>query len=337
MGHVDVLLQRVIAAPDDLHARQVYADALHEQGDPRGEFIQLQLQAEALSPGDPNRAKAERAAAKIEKAHRRAWLDELPMVRQGTYRSGLLHEVVATADPFFAGVDELFRRAPIRGVKLTKLKKAHLPKLVGLLKAHALESLDLSANRLDGAQLARIFAEADFSRLRRLALIDDPIDEEGCRAIVAREPTRLERLELGGSMCGQPGEAALAALLEMKSVRLRELALSYFGIETAGAKSLAAAPILDGVEVLNLQSNHIDDEGVEALAASTHLRNLRRLGLGHSGMGDAGVRALLASPILDHIERDPPWALIVWDRNKLISKTWRAKLEARLGPKVVGW
>ena len=40
---LDTLLAAVLAHPDDDHTRSVYADALQERGDPRGEFIALQL------------------------------------------------------------------------------------------------------------------------------------------------------------------------------------------------------------------------------------------------------------------------------------------------------
>src|SRR5688572_4873581 len=124
------LLQAVLRDPDDDKALLVYADALAEAGDARGELIHLQLELDQLPDGDARRTKIERAAAKLEKTHRRTWLDGLAMVRQGTFRRGMLDHVVATADPFFAGLDELLAREPVRGIKLTKWKpKAHLQAL----------------------------------------------------------------------------------------------------------------------------------------------------------------------------------------------------------------
>src|SRR5215467_14177649 len=60
--------------PDDLTTHHAYADYLQEQGDPRGEFIQVQLALE-----DPNRTTAERRELEQrEKAllatHEREWL-----------------------------------------------------------------------------------------------------------------------------------------------------------------------------------------------------------------------------------------------------------------------
>ena len=63
------LLSPVWAAPHDLGARQVLADVLLERGDPRGEFISLQL-----SDASPKRQRT------LLKAHGRAWLGALAEV-----------------------------------------------------------------------------------------------------------------------------------------------------------------------------------------------------------------------------------------------------------------
>ena len=47
-------LQTVLENPADDGARLVYADWLEEQGDPRGEFIRVQIELAKLKPGDPN-------------------------------------------------------------------------------------------------------------------------------------------------------------------------------------------------------------------------------------------------------------------------------------------
>lgn len=68
MSDGETLLNEVLANPADREPRLVYADWLLDQGDPRGEFIQLQIQAEQLSEFDPDRKRLERKAGKILKA-----------------------------------------------------------------------------------------------------------------------------------------------------------------------------------------------------------------------------------------------------------------------------
>lgn len=63
------LLQAIHDAPWDDTPRHVYADYLQERGDPRGEFIALQMRA-----GD---AEAQRRASALLEKHERAWLGPL--------------------------------------------------------------------------------------------------------------------------------------------------------------------------------------------------------------------------------------------------------------------
>jgi uncharacterized protein (TIGR02996 family) len=71
-------LEEAIAEnPDDVAAHMAYADHLQERGDPRGEFIQVQLALE-----DPARTAAERKPLQqreqaLLKQHARAWLGEV--------------------------------------------------------------------------------------------------------------------------------------------------------------------------------------------------------------------------------------------------------------------
>jgi uncharacterized protein (TIGR02996 family) len=73
----DALEAALVENPDDLAAHSAYADYLQEQGDPRGEFIQVQLALE-----DPKRSAAERKQLQkreqqLFQKHGREWLGEL--------------------------------------------------------------------------------------------------------------------------------------------------------------------------------------------------------------------------------------------------------------------
>jgi uncharacterized protein (TIGR02996 family) len=83
----NALEQALFDNPDDLAAHMAYADYLHEQGDPRGEFIQVQLALE-----DPRRPAAERKALQqrekeLLRQHRGVWLGALaPFVSGQDFR-----------------------------------------------------------------------------------------------------------------------------------------------------------------------------------------------------------------------------------------------------------
>lgn len=70
---LEALYAAVFAAPQDDGPRLVLADALQEQGDPRGEFIALQLQ-------DPRSQRSERRMTKLLERHRDAFLRGLHSV-----------------------------------------------------------------------------------------------------------------------------------------------------------------------------------------------------------------------------------------------------------------
>src|SRR5262245_19483422 len=67
----------LVEDPNDLASRAAYADLLHEQGDPRGELIQMQLALE--KPGLPS-AERKRLQAREKELlgrHQREWLGPL--------------------------------------------------------------------------------------------------------------------------------------------------------------------------------------------------------------------------------------------------------------------
>lgn len=82
---IDDLLAECLANPDDDAPRLVYADALLEQGDPRGEFIQLQLRPEPLPEADAKRV------ASLQRKHEKAWLGDIARVTKlRVFRKGFL-------------------------------------------------------------------------------------------------------------------------------------------------------------------------------------------------------------------------------------------------------
>lgn len=81
------LLAAVYAAPSDDAPRRVFADHLLEQGDPRGEFITLQLNATA---------DAEKRAKKLLAEHGAKWLDGLTIAKDVRFERGFLSRVKVT-------------------------------------------------------------------------------------------------------------------------------------------------------------------------------------------------------------------------------------------------
>jgi uncharacterized protein (TIGR02996 family) len=73
----EALEAALVADPDDVVRHAAYADYLIEQGDPRGEYIRLQLAAEDRTQSVANLRELEDAAHKLLLVHEREWLGGL--------------------------------------------------------------------------------------------------------------------------------------------------------------------------------------------------------------------------------------------------------------------
>ena len=77
---------------------------------------------------------------------------------------------------------------------------------------------------------------------------------------------------------------------------LRELALSYSGLDDDAAVRLAATPAIANLRFLNLSNNRIGGRGASALLASPHLKNLAVLDLDDNRVRGLDRAALAAAP-----------------------------------------
>src|SRR5262245_32974951 len=73
----DTLEKALAANPDDLAAHAAYADLLMEEGDPRGEFVQVQLALEEEGRTPAERKRLARREKALRATHRREWLGGL--------------------------------------------------------------------------------------------------------------------------------------------------------------------------------------------------------------------------------------------------------------------
>ena len=73
----EILEKAIMEDPDDLAAHAAYADWLSQEGDPRGEFMQVQLAPEDAGRSPKERKELEQREKKLLKAHRRKWLGRL--------------------------------------------------------------------------------------------------------------------------------------------------------------------------------------------------------------------------------------------------------------------
>jgi uncharacterized protein (TIGR02996 family) len=146
---VSTMLRAVYDAPDDDGPRAVLADYLQEQGDPRGEFIALQLRE---ASGDATPEIVDRAQ-ELAKAHAKAWFGALrPIVYRAEFRRGFLARLELAgswssskwqqhvADPALSTLEELL----VGQATGAELRRMLLGPVVGKnLRAIAIESNDV--------------------------------------------------------------------------------------------------------------------------------------------------------------------------------------------------
>ena len=126
-SRADELLRQILANPDDLALRAVYADALQADGDPRGEFIALELAA------DP--AHASRRASLLG-AHAATWWPGLARHHIAT-RAGFLERVAGDAGDL-AVARAVFAREPVRDIELVDAHADTIPLVEPAWQARAI-------------------------------------------------------------------------------------------------------------------------------------------------------------------------------------------------------
>jgi uncharacterized protein (TIGR02996 family) len=127
----EALEAALLANPDDAVRHAAYADLLLEQGDPRGEFIRLQLAAEDRNQSIAKLRELEDSAHKIRQEHEREWLGDLwPFVqRPPSARS--------VAEPMEPNVEFSWKRGWVDGVRIWQLSNP----LVRAIATHPLTRL----------------------------------------------------------------------------------------------------------------------------------------------------------------------------------------------------
>jgi len=304
----DALESALVENPDDLATHYAYADYLQELGDPRGEFIQLQLALEDPRRSESERRKLQARAKELLHEHEREWLgilaDELLLPTEVTGWS------FSVPDPhpeyhFARGWLDSFILRDVAGC----LRRTELGPLLCLAQeARLLRKLVLEYD--DG--LIEALRDSPFLRnLRVFQLgrprsgdyfpnVSSPISSPIVADLIANLP-RIEELRL---FVKAYNAFRLFALANLTSLRI--LQVYYLG-ERYHLEILAANPALGNLTHLLLHPQAfaaplIDLTGVRAIVKSRHLRSLTHLQLHRSDLGDVGCTEIVTSGILKRLK-----------------------------------
>jgi len=337
----------ILANPDDLGAHAAYADWLIEQGDPRGEFIQVQLALEDPKVSRLKRLLLKRREKTLLKKHGKNWLGSLAEFLWNKKRDEALYV-------FSRGWLDRIGIAELTGPVSRVLGQAPQARLLGTLYIGHIDSgLQQWLENLpgDAPGLAPLIDSPYLGNVRRLAIGDvfelrDSVfhyttlwrsDLTEVTALVKRLP-HLEELLLAGEMKDVNGLFGLKALKNLRSLQLcfaaeyplevlarnsslGKLASILFHAQAGeatitrdGLRALLQSPHLKSLAKLRLHQHTIGDEGCADIVQSGILKRLTVLDLGFGNITDEGVRILAACPDLRHLE------LLDLQRNGLTKK-----------------
>lgn len=286
----DALLAAVLATPDDDAPRRGLADWLVRRKNPRGRFIQVQLEL-ARGGSPPSRRRALRARERsLLAAHGARWCAPFDPA-EVTFHRGFVESITCEGEVLLErDGDRVLEREPVRSLSvfgyfpcahhrfLSRVASLDISAnaggadcitgLVALPYLTSLVHLDVSASLVHGESdwVERVTASPHLPRLTSVELGYNDVFPRGASAL-ARSAllSRLIRLGLPYARVGDEGVEALAASDRVE--RLAALDLRGNQIGRRGARALARAPWLGGLTTLDLRDNDIDDEAAAALRA----------------------------------------------------------------------
>lgn len=292
------LLRAVLQAPDDDAPRLVYADALLEQGDPRGALIAAQL-----GPEDEGLVTA------LLEEHQARWVPETSRGLAVRFARGFVEAVRCPDVAAGLSLGPLFEREPVRRVALAHTRSLDVAALTAPDWLERLTGLELG-NRPVAAEfglrpvdLERLLTSRRFRNLRSLTLQSQRLGDEGARVLARVGPSALPRLEALSVRHAGLGDAGLQVLVGTRWFRgLAAIDLSDNALGTEDAAHFAHGT-WPRLHTLALDGNRLRSEGALRLAVASGLSQLEALSLARNRLTAAGVEALLEATALPSLRR----------------------------------
>lgn len=334
----EAFLLSILARHHDDGPRLIYADFLDESDAPadlgRADLIRTQCALARIPKHHPGRVRLLNLETDLLRQFLPVWTDHLRDLAVGfEFRRGLLDTVSVDAATFLARGGDLFRRTPVRRLRLLDAGRhvaglAQCPLLarvreldlcgndlgnggvnVLLRSPHltCVEELDLSFNGVSDGGVRLIARSGSLPELRALLLTDNgQIGGEGLRELAeAPQLAGLRTLDVSGN---DVDDAGVRAVVDSRWLtRLHTFRVFANRVGDAGAAALAGskllARMLDRSPTLDLRQNAIGTGGADALAASPSLRTAADLDLSANELGDGGLRSIVGSPHLKRLRR----------------------------------
>jgi uncharacterized protein (TIGR02996 family) len=306
----------LVENPDDLATHMAYADHLVEQGDPRGEFIQVQLALEDDRRPEVERERLRQREEELFAAHRDEWLGDaaphLPRSQEPAEADLLLLSQgnPQTPEEWRAQHDRMydnryrFRRGWLDTLYVGRYSGDLLEALGRCPTIALLWQLTLAGQAGDDPEV-HVLAESSYlGNLRRFQLGVRPdqnqcyLSGDGISAAIAGM-NRLEELYLYAHRVemGEVFALPLSALRTLYACHMYEFPLEALAANPHMGNLITLSCWPHGLEPDDGQA-YIRPDAFQALVRSPHLKSLTHLALYLSDIGDQEMAALVQSGLL---------------------------------------
>jgi|KBSSwiStaDraftv2_1062776.scaffolds.fasta_scaffold393113_2 uncharacterized protein (TIGR02996 family) len=182
------LLAKILASPYGDESRKQVAALLEARGDPRGEFIRVQMK---LLDGYVRERLPDDFGALVDREtkllaeHGDEWSREVkPLVDRLHFDRGFVDEVSLSADAFLDRAEAIYRVAPVIHLNLTGVK-GRAKELFASPHLGRIRALNLAENDLGDEGVAELAGSPHLGKLRWLSLRRNGITGVGAEALVA--------------------------------------------------------------------------------------------------------------------------------------------------------
>lgn len=314
-----VLEEALIADPSDRTTHAAYADLLSEEGDPKGEFIQVQLRLEDESVEKEERTRLKKRQDELLAEHERTWLGALApnsldkegveewrrVVPTFSFEKGLLREINFPS----IGVNQV--RALIQSIEETRfLRVLRTGSTRYEVAGEDFEpGPDVPDDTDDYVSVRLLATWKNLGCLRVFQLgesVDDDEEYMNCHTEgelahhLVKQMSYIEELRI----LAHRVDANKLFALPMPCLRILQL----YHTDSYPLKKLAENPSLTKLEQLLFHPHAIEDEmpyglsELQAVVKSPYLKNLTHLQMRMTIMGDAAVKAIVESGILKRMK-----------------------------------
>lgn len=325
---------------DELVRWNAYSDYLAERGDPRGEFmrVQLALEDESLSPAERKALAA--TEKKLLKAHEKAWLGPLAAFTLDaepteTYRGGKKQKLPPVVHAFERG---WLARVEFLRLTVNQARALAATADARLLRELVVEEVEYEAPEGSAEQYIDSYYAPGPDVPADVDSSDGPALHALCRCphlAAVRTFCLGERIDPtdtdGYYNCHTAGDLAHSLVKQMPHVEVVELyahrvdanklfalpmpnlrSLTLFHSTRCPLDKLAANKTLTRLETLRVHPHAMDFDDEErgayirlkhlrAVCRSEHLKNLTHLCLRLTDFGDAGVEEIIASGLINRL------------------------------------